>query len=61
MDMDMSIVENCLEDTCDLSIYLLYSIETTFGYSSWERWYLIDTDDPLIRDDEEVELVIDPW
>jgi hypothetical protein len=29
MDMDMTISENCLEDSCDLGIDLLYSIQST--------------------------------
>ena len=61
MDMYMAIAEDSLQDSCDLSVDLLDSIESTLADSSRERWYLLDTDDPLIRDDEEIKLVVDPW
>jgi hypothetical protein len=61
MYMNMSISQDRLEDACDFSIDLLYSIQTTFTHSSWERWDLVDTDDPLVCDYEEIELIIDPW
>ena len=61
MDMHMPKSENGLEDARDLCIDLLDTIESTLTHSSREWRYLIDTDDPLICDDEEVELVVHPW
>jgi hypothetical protein len=56
----MTIVEDCLENSCYLSIDLLHTIETTLTHSPRERRQLLNTDDTLVSDDEEIELVIDP-
>jgi hypothetical protein len=61
MYMDMTIAEDSLEDSRDLGVHLLDPIESTLGDTTREWWYLIDTDDPLICDDEEIELIVDPW
>ena len=61
MDMDMSVSENGLEYTSDLRIDLLDTVESTLTHSSREWRYLLDTDNTLIRDDEEVELIVHPW
>jgi hypothetical protein len=60
MDMDITESEERLEDTCRMCVDLLDSVEWTLGYWSRECRDLIDTDDTRVRDDEEVEFVIDP-
>lgn len=49
-----------LEYTCCMCVDLLDSIEWTLTDAARECWYLVDTDDTCISDDEEVEFVIDP-
>jgi hypothetical protein len=60
MDMDMPISEHCLEYARDLCIDLLDTIESTLTHSSREGRDLINTNYPLIRDDEQIELVVHP-
>ena len=61
MYMDMPISEKSLEYAGDISIDLLHSVESALSDTTREWWYLIDPDDSLIRDDEEIEFIVDPW
>lgn len=60
MYVDIAISENCLDNPCGMSVYLLDFIESTFGDISREDRYLLDTDDTRIGYDKEIELVVDP-
>jgi hypothetical protein len=60
MDMYMSESKYGLEDTSDLCIHLLDSIESTFCHATREGSYLFDTDDTLISNEEEIQFIIDP-
>lgn len=58
--MDITESENRLEDTSSMSIHFLNTVERTLTDRTRECWYLIDTDDTRISDDEEIEFIIDP-
>ncbi len=60
MNMYMTIMKNCLEYSSNFSIYLLYSIESTFTDSSRECWYLLYSNNSLICNQEKIEFIIDP-
>ena len=58
--MDISESEYSLEYTCCMSIDFLHTIETTLSDCTRKSWYLLDSYNSRIRDDDDIELVIDP-
>ena len=60
MDMDIPESEEWLNNPWGMSIHFLNTVEWAFTHGSRQRWYLIDTDDPRISDNEEIEFIIDP-
>jgi hypothetical protein len=59
-DMHIPIAEYSLPYSCRMCIYFLDSIETTFTYYAREDGELLDPDHSRVRDDEEIEFIIDP-
>jgi hypothetical protein len=60
MYMHITESEECLEYSGGMSIYLLYAIEATLRHISRESGDLLYADDTRIRDDDDIEFVIDP-
>ncbi len=60
MDMDISETEERLNNSWGMSIHFLNAVKWAFTHGSRQGWYLIDTDHSRIRDDEEIEFIIDP-
>jgi len=60
MDMDVSIMEDCLKNTCDFSIDFLDTTKATFGNASWKSWNLFNTYNSLISNDKQFDFIIDP-
>ena len=59
-DMDITEFKDRLEYPWGMCIDLLDSIERTLGDISRKCWNLLDTNHSRIRDDKEVEFIIDP-
>ena len=60
MDRQCSEIEEIRKESFSLGIYLLDAFEGTFTEVDMEKSDLIDTDDALIRDDDEIEFIIRP-
>ncbi len=58
--MDIPKPEYRLQDTSGMSIHLLDTIETTLSNCTGKGWYLLDSYDTRVSDDDDIELIIDP-
>ena len=60
MDMNITESEYRLKYPCGMCIHFLNTIERALRYSTRKCWYLINTDNPGLCDDKEIEFIIDP-
>ena len=60
VDMHIPKAKKCLDDACSMWCHFLDTIEVALGDCTREYRDLLYTDDTGVRDDDDIELIIDP-